>query len=80
MKIVVLDYATSEVTVYTLNDLNKAYKNACAIKMIPPIEDDDLSYKIDVILGLMGHHISSTHYMIIDDSEESFNIRFENIN
>lgn len=80
MKIVVLDYATSEVTVYTLNDLNKAYNNACAIKMISPDKDDDLCYKVEIILGLMGYNISSIHYMIIDDSEQSFSIRFENIN
>lgn len=80
MKIVVLDYETSEVIVYTLNDLNKTYKNACEIKMILPDKDDDLYYKVEIILGLMGHHISSTHYMIIDDSEKIFNIRFENIN
>ena len=80
MKIVVLDYKTSEVIVYTLNDLNKTYKNACEIKMILPDKDDDLCDKVEIILGLMGHHISSTHYMIIDDSEKIFNIRFENIN
>lgn len=80
MKIVVLDYETSEVIVYTLNDLNKTYKNACEIKMILPDKDDDLYYKVEIILGLMGHHISSTHFMIIDDSEKIFNIRFENIN
>ena len=80
MKIVVLHYETSEVIVYTLNDLNKTYKNACEIKMILPDKDDDLYYKVEIILGLMGHHISSTHYMIIDDSEKIFNIRFENIN
>lgn len=80
MKIVVLDYETSEVIVYTLNDLNKTYKNACEIKMILPDKDDDLYYKVEIILGLMGYNISSTHYMIIDDSEKIFNIKFENIN
>ncbi len=80
MKIVVLDYETSEVIVYTLNDLNKTYKKACEIKMILPDKDDDLCDKVEIILSLMGHHISSTHYMIIDDSEKIFNIRFENIN
>jgi hypothetical protein len=48
--------------------------------MILPDKDDDLYYKVEIILGLMGHHISSTHFMIIDDSEKIFNIRFENIN
>ena len=80
MKIVVLDYETSEVIVYTLNDLNKTYKNACEFKMILPDKDDDLYYKVEIILGLMGYNISSTPYMIIDDSEKIFNIRFENIN